>query len=157
MTSYRSVPRSKLEADLSQLRAEIADAQALANSIRIEMQARLAEPLAVIGRLEKKADEIDAEIKRREQNDAIVPTVSDHALLRYIERVHEVDIEQIRGILLEKAEAAIKAGASAVRLDDCTLVIRGSSVVTVKVEQKREKPKKMTRAKRQQFEDYEHA
>ncbi len=60
-------------------------------------------------------------------------TITDHALLRFIERVKGIDIEACRAEMQSPAlDAAVKAGASYVRRGDGTrLVIRGSSVVTV--------------------------
>lgn len=48
----------------------------------------------------------------------IVPHVSDHALLRFLERVKGVDLDAIRAeILSPLVKCAIKAGASAVIID----------------------------------------
>lgn len=154
MSSLRAVPRSKLEGDLSDLRTQIATAEAQISAIRSEMEARLAEPIKTVSGLKAKATEISNEIGRREANDAIVPTVSDHALIRYIERVHGIDIEHIRSSLLDKAALGIKTGAASVRVDDCTLVIKGSTVVTVMVDEKKAPVvRKMTRARRERMEE----
>lgn len=60
--------------------------------------------------------------------------VTSHALLRYLERVENVDIEEIRRFLLSNGrEATIKAmGAGRIHIQHhCTLIIRDSRVVTI--------------------------
>ncbi|WP_271024933.1 hypothetical protein [Rhizobium sp. RCAM05973] len=152
MASLKAVPRNKLEDDLSNLVTEIAGAESTITAIRTEMEVRLAQPLQELSRLKAKASEYRDEIKRREAADSLVPAVSDHALLRYIERVHGIEIETIRSYLLERADSAIRLGASAVHLEDCRLIIKGHSVVTVVTEERVEKPKKLSRARREQLE-----
>jgi len=75
--------------------------------------------------------QIDAELARREAADKLVPSVSDHALLRYIERAHGIDIEALRDkVLTPNVITAIKTGASAVKSPIGTMVIKGNTVVT---------------------------
>jgi hypothetical protein len=61
------------------------------------------------------------------------PTVSDHALLRYLQRVKGVDLDAIRAeILSPTMRAAIQAGASAVNINGHLYAIRNDGcVVTV--------------------------
>lgn len=155
MASLKAIPRNKLEDELSEIETSIGGTEAAIAAIRTEMETRLALPLQELSKLKAKAGEYRDEIRRREAADAIVPTVSDHALLRYIERVHGIEIEEIRSWLLEKADAAIRLGAYAVQLQDCRLVIKGATVVTVVTEEKVEKPKKLSRARREILEDAE--
>lgn len=62
------------------------------------------------------------------------PRITDHAVLRYIERVHGVDVEKIRSQLLTDAvKLAARTGASKVKRHDCTLVLKSDAVVTVVV------------------------
>lgn len=153
MSSLKAVPRNKLETDLDESRAAVAKVEAAIATIRTEMETRLSGPLAEVSKLRQRSVEIRSELQRREAADAIVPTVSDHALIRYIERVHGIPMEAIRQQILLKAENAIRLGAGAVRLEDCTLVIKGSTVVTVKADDKNLQPvKKLTRAQREQRE-----
>ena len=61
--------------------------------------------------------------------------VSDHAMLRYIERRYGVDVEKIRREITSKALPAAKMGAAVFGIDDLKFVLsRGDhdNVVTVK-------------------------
>lgn len=58
--------------------------------------------------------------------------VTDHAVLRYLERVMEVPVEQIRRqILTDGVVLAMALGAQSVRLKDHHVVIQGRVVVTI--------------------------
>lgn len=58
--------------------------------------------------------------------------VKDHALLRYLERVMDVPVEQIRRKILSDAVIqAMAIGAQSVRLHDHQVVIEGRAVVTI--------------------------
>lgn len=58
--------------------------------------------------------------------------VSDHALVRFIERVHGIDLDDIRSELLSDVViSGMKAGATKIHLSDCTLIIKGYTIVTV--------------------------
>ena len=57
--------------------------------------------------------------------------VSDHAVLRYLERVHGVDVDAIRLAVHAICADGIERGASAVRVDGRAYVIRLGVVVTV--------------------------
>lgn len=72
------------------------------------------------------------ELDRRKSMETLIPSVSDHALLRYLERVYGFDVEKIRKeILTPNVVTALKAGASTVKQDGINLVLKGNSVVTV--------------------------
>ena len=61
-------------------------------------------------------------------------TVSDHAIIRYIERVMALDIESIRKrILTDTVCQAVKLGAKSVKTADATFVVSGNVIVTVVV------------------------
>jgi hypothetical protein len=61
-----------------------------------------------------------------------VARVSDHAVLRYLERVKHVDIEAIRRDISVSADKAISIGCDTVKMGDGTrLKLKGSTVVTV--------------------------
>jgi len=51
-------------------------------------------------------------------------TVSDHAVLRYLEREHGIDVEAIRSHLAGPALRAAELGAIAVQVEHIKLVIR---------------------------------
>lgn len=63
--------------------------------------------------------------------------VTDHAVLRYLERVHNVDVEAFRDALrAEVSDAAIAAGATiggpyAVKSGRHTYICQGETVITV--------------------------
>lgn len=60
------------------------------------------------------------------------PRVSDHAMLRLLERVGGFDVEKLRQqVLSPERKAAIKAGASSIRFDKHRLIVKGGTVVTV--------------------------
>lgn len=57
--------------------------------------------------------------------------VSDHCLLRYIQRVLGVDVDAIRGEITALLEPAAKAGATKFSADGMTFVLVNNRVVTV--------------------------
>lgn len=68
----------------------------------------------------------------RYKGSAACPRVSDHAVLRYLERVKGLDIEKIRSeILTPDIAAAIRAGATAVTISGARFPVRGGVIVTV--------------------------
>ncbi len=56
--------------------------------------------------------------------------VSDHAVLRYLERAGGFDIERLRQQIGHRVEAGHQAGASSVIVDGVAFVIVGDVVVT---------------------------
>jgi hypothetical protein len=58
--------------------------------------------------------------------------VSDHAVLRWLERCQGVDLEAVRRAIREKVREGVKAGARCVRIDGLDYVLEGTHVVTVK-------------------------
>lgn len=61
------------------------------------------------------------------------PYVTDHALLRYLERVMGIDVERIREEMISEAmRIGVEFGASAVKLGTGErMVLQGSTIVTV--------------------------
>lgn len=57
--------------------------------------------------------------------------VSDHVVLRYLERVAGLDIERLRRGIRRKTRHAVNAGARSVTIDGFTYVIANGCVVTV--------------------------
>ncbi len=63
--------------------------------------------------------------------------LSDHALLRYLERAQGIDVEGIRAAieaqLVRSADAAARMGGGAytVRFNGVAFIVRGSTVTTV--------------------------
>jgi hypothetical protein len=60
-----------------------------------------------------------------------IPSVSDHAVLRYIERAHGVDIDGIRQHISDLVKRGVAAGGDAVVVEGVKFVLRSNVVVTV--------------------------
>ncbi len=60
-----------------------------------------------------------------------IARVSDHAVLRYLQRVLEVPVEAIRDDLGRKLDDAVRAGASSVVIDGFRFVLDQDVVTTV--------------------------
>jgi hypothetical protein len=57
--------------------------------------------------------------------------ITDHALLRYIERVHGVDVERLKAqILNDFVRSAIKGGANVIKTKECTFMVEHGRIVT---------------------------
>ena len=60
------------------------------------------------------------------------PTVSEHAVVRYMERVMGFDIESLREkILTPTVMDAMKCGATKVKADNMTVWIKGNEITTI--------------------------
>lgn len=72
-------------------------------------------------------------LKAREKpRGAASPAISSHALLRYVERVLQIDLGMVEThILSPRNRAAIAAGATKIKSDGLTFVIKDGVVVTV--------------------------
>ena len=58
--------------------------------------------------------------------------ITDHALLRYMERKLEMDVEKLRGELMtDDLKGAINKGVKKIKLRGVTFVIKDNAVVTV--------------------------
>lgn len=57
--------------------------------------------------------------------------VTDHAVLRYIERRHGIDVDALRSHIATLAVTGVAHGASAVLTEGVRIVLRGQTVVTV--------------------------
>lgn len=57
--------------------------------------------------------------------------VTDHAVLRYLERAHGLDVEAVRKHLAGRAMTGIQLGASAVIIEGVKLVLKDSVLITV--------------------------
>lgn len=59
------------------------------------------------------------------------PHVSDHAVLRYLERHYNFDVEGIRKeILTPERIASIKAGATSISVNNIKFIIDNNTVIT---------------------------
>tara|TARA_R110002020_G_scaffold185003_1_gene382456 strand:+ start:3632 stop:3889 length:258 start_codon:yes stop_codon:yes gene_type:complete len=71
-------------------------------------------------------------MKRR----ATIVTVSDHAVLRYLEREHGINVDVVRDHLAARAQTGAELGATAIQVERVKLVVRSitegyATVVTV--------------------------
>ncbi|MFB2553359.1 hypothetical protein [Ensifer soli] len=57
--------------------------------------------------------------------------VTDHAVLRYLERAHGLDVEFFRRHISGLAASGVIHGAVGVQIEGVKLVLRGATVVTV--------------------------
>lgn len=97
---------ARLESSISGLERQIADLRAEFGQVRNELAKRL--------------------------RPTPEPRLSDHALMRFIERVFGVDFEAMRAeILNPNIVAAIKAGASAVTVRGVKMLVKDNTIVTV--------------------------
>jgi len=61
-----------------------------------------------------------------------IPTVSDHALVRYLERHHKFDLDQFRKeILSSNAISAINAGAVTIKRNGIKFKVQNNVITTV--------------------------
>jgi hypothetical protein len=108
------------KATVSQLQAESNRIESLIG----EMAIKAADARVLLGR-------IRAELEKR-LRPADKPMITDHALLRYIERVLGVDVAGLRAeILNPNVIAAIAGGASSITKDGVKFVVKGNALVTV--------------------------
>lgn len=140
--NVQSMTRTELAALRDETDAKLANVTTEIAAIKADMSARLSGFNAEEQRLRTTIGQVTNEIARREALDAIVPTITDHALLRYMERVHGIDTAAMKAELLSEALiGAIKAGATAMHTDEGTFVINGSSVTTFLSKEMRPKRK----------------
>jgi len=71
------------------------------------------------------------------------PIITDHALIRYIERVGGLDLTPIRQEMIDATRDAVKVGAVGVKLPGgCTIKLIGNVVTTVYPNKHERKPRK---------------
>lgn len=63
--------------------------------------------------------------------------VSDHAVIRYLERALNVDVEGLRRRIGARADIAFEAGAGAVVIDGVRYIVADATLVTVQLVSKR--------------------
>jgi hypothetical protein len=66
--------------------------------------------------------------KRRTYAERIV---SDHALIRWLERAHGMDMQSFRRQLADRVRGAAQAGATSIVIDGFTFVLKDGVLVTV--------------------------
>lgn len=115
-----------------------------ANVVRLELQKHRidgaltdlkAERLQVLDALNRARQALAAHLRdaqRQKPKENTVPGVSTHALLRYVERILDVDLDLLRQTILSpENRAAIEAGATRIKANGMTLVVKDKVVVTV--------------------------
>jgi predicted nucleic acid-binding Zn-ribbon protein len=106
------------------LKNEIADLDVKIANLRDNMRPIQRE----VSKLESERMELEQRLLAAERQ----PRVSDHAVIRYLERIHGFDFEKQRDELLtDTVRTAIGMGANKVKRDGYTLVIKDNTVVTV--------------------------
>ena len=80
----------------------------------------------------KQIKEVEKKIQKLQSNDENI-IVSEHAILRYLERVYGLDLEKIKlEIIPEKTTIQAKiVGNGRYKVDDYTLLIKDNVVITV--------------------------
>jgi hypothetical protein len=152
--NLRTMTRTELAALRDETDAKLANVTTEIAAIQSEMSARLSGFWAEEQRLRSTLGQVTNELARREALDAVVPTITDHALLRYMERVHGVNVAQLKAELLNDAlVSAIKAGATAMQTPEGTFVINGSSVTTFLSKEMR--PKRKTKRGLREVEGFD--
>jgi len=135
--TLRDFPNEKLHAQIKDLERGLSEAAQAISALDARAQPLRAE----VSRLTTHLNAIRNEIDRRNRP-APVPRISDHALLRYIERAHDVDLDALREMILTpNIIAAIQAGASGVAVNNVKFVVQGFTIVTVLGEDQRLKRK----------------
>lgn len=90
----------------------------------------IGETTRAASRLEARMKALTEELQRR-QHSVSEPRVSDHALLRYLERVHGADVEKARrAVMTDAVRDAILAGASGVTVDGVKFIVKNLTIVT---------------------------
>ena len=94
-----------------------------------QKQKELAELQRVLDKHEQEA--VDITISLTPKTPA-VPQVSDHALVRYLERHHGFDLDKFRAeILTEERKQAISQGATKIKANGLQFKVENNVVVTV--------------------------
>jgi predicted nucleic acid-binding Zn-ribbon protein len=83
----------------------------------------------------KRVSDLEREVQKMENEIAFLQkeiSISDHALVRYMERTLFLDTEDFKKKILSKEiQELINAGASRITVDGVTFVIRDKNIVTV--------------------------
>lgn len=126
MSDLRNIPTPQLRESIATFKSDIVTLE----QRKTESESRAASIRGELGNQRTRLNNFTQELERRTRP-APVPRVSDHALLRYIERVKGVDLDAMRaGILTPEITAAIQVGATRVKIEGVTFVIEGNVIVT---------------------------
>ena len=76
--------------------------------------------------------DIQAEMLRRKEEKRFNPAITDHAVLRYLDRIAGMDIDGLRARLLtDGLVSAMRAGASSYTADGMTFKLADNKVITI--------------------------
>lgn len=118
-----------------------------------EDEEHLRDLLQIYNALGREINILRENVKSRGRSKASTYPISDHAILRWLERVHRMDIEAIKKeILTPDRMAAVKLGAHRIKTGDYTIIIADNTVVTVL---SKEQLREDTRTKERQYDDEE--
>ena len=105
--------------------------------LKVELNALTTESRALrekVSQTDKQRARTESEIKRREELLGVGRehiSVSDHAVVRYLERRYGFDFEDVRDEILTPAvRSAVNAGATGVSVEGGTFKIQGRTIVT---------------------------
>lgn len=153
MNRYAQVTRTQLEQGIEAARKELAKFEAQRSRVEREFQATLDDPHRKLVPLQNDLGQMVSELSRREARDNVVPDITDHALLRYMERIHGIDVDALKAELLtDQLQEAIRSGACKFKTAEGDFVIKGASVVTFLTPEKPGTAKKLTRAQSEAME-----
>ena len=115
---------------LSEMHDAVADLEARVEALQqdaVPLREQLGNIDRTLGKLGQEKGELLQQIKTARQS----PRVSDHAVIRYLERKHGFSFEKVRKELLTpEVVRAMDAGADGVKVNGCTLKIKGRTVAT---------------------------
>lgn len=115
-------------------------------------ESALGEAEQVAADLRARLGEVRTELAKR-LRPAAEPKISDHALLRYIERILGVDVDAMRSeIMSDAVKSALRAGASGVTVNGVKMVAKDGVIVTVLSEDMRPKRQTLKRWHREQID-----
>lgn len=69
--------------------------------------------------------------KTRRVHEPSLSSITDHALLRWLERVHGINIDFFRQQLLDETRDYITTGAATVRKDGIVYIFKNGKLITV--------------------------
>lgn len=87
------------------------------------------EAKSVLDSTVNKIKQVKAQIESLKEKELIV---SEHAMLKYIERLYGVDLDELKGLILtDSLKQMAKMGDGRYPLDGCKAVVKGGVVVTI--------------------------
>lgn len=131
--------KDQTSVELQQSRADLSSKIERCNENVGRLSAEMSAMQVEVQKLVSRASAIDTELERRTRPAPEV-RLSEHALLRFIERICDIDVEEIRARILSPAVvAAVQAGASAVTIENVKFIVKGNTIITTFGEQQRVK------------------